>query len=734
MKNLPRSVQWLALAVLVTLAVSWVLAHEGHEPLPSRGATVNVQQGQVILTAESREALDVQTVEIQRGSLPQTALAYATLTAPWKRHAFVASRLAGRIVRLHVQPGEVVQAGQLLAEVSSLELEALRLELVNALNDLRVAEKTLRAVESASSSVAEQTILDARMLVRQRANAVEVAQSKWKSLGMAEEAIHSPATLPLRAQVGGTIVRADLSVGKVVDPWEHLFEIVDLSKIWVQIGVLEKDLPRVREGQSVELQLTAYPGERLPLHLRIKSMALEPGSHLNTVWAELDNPPGQEPRYLPGMSGQARILFPSERESKGWLVPLEAVIQNGVEPFVLIEEAFTTEHSEYRRKPVAIFQKTPTQAEIYSPELVPGDRVVTRGAHELGGYFVPGVVRLNPLAARTIGLQVGTVTEQTIEDVVEIDGQVDLPPSQRSDASAQLDGYVTALHVERGQYVRVGDLLAEISSLEFQSLQLDLLKEELTFQLLDQQQARLKAAAGVVPSRRLLELEAEHSATRNRRDNLRQRLSVLGISEAQIDELLRQRKLIDTLPVRASIEGYVVEFARVIGHVVKANEPLVTLHQLSRPYILAYVSERELSRVRLGQSARVRLVGEPDRLRAGHVVRTNRRFDPSDQTLSLWVQLDESTDYPLRHGQLARLSLVVASRPKSLAIPRSALLLEGTQPFVFVQHDDGTFDRRAIRTGYSDDRFVEIIDGLQLGEKIATHGIEGVRTAYVSVR
>src|SRR5688500_16785657 len=126
-----RAVRWLALAALVTAAVSWALAHEGHAPLPTRGATVDVANGHVVLTAESREALDVRTAEVARRPLEDTLLAYATLVAPWKKHAFVASRLAGRVVKLHARPGQVVEPGQLLAEVASLELEALRLELLN---------------------------------------------------------------------------------------------------------------------------------------------------------------------------------------------------------------------------------------------------------------------------------------------------------------------------------------------------------------------------------------------------------------------------------------------------------------------------------------------------------------------------------------------------------------------------------------------------------------------------
>ena len=54
-----------------------------------------------------------------------------------------------------------------------------------------------------------------------------------------------------------------LSVGKVINSKEHLFEVLDLSTVWLKVGVLEKDLAQVAVGQSFELTLTAYPNENI---------------------------------------------------------------------------------------------------------------------------------------------------------------------------------------------------------------------------------------------------------------------------------------------------------------------------------------------------------------------------------------------------------------------------------------------------------------------------------------
>lgn len=728
--------RWLAVGALVTVAATWLYAHEGHVALPSRGARIDAEKGHLYLTREAREALGVEAVEVQRRPLPASFLVTARLVAPWGRHAFAASRLAGRVVKVHARAGQRVEAGQLLAEVASLELEALQQELLGARNDVALARKVLAGLEG-TASVAEQTILDARTALRQQESALAVGRAKWRALGLDADALEAllrdgkgqPLTLPVRALVGGTVIHADLNVGKVVEPGEHLFEVVDLSAVWVRLGVLEKDLGRVRVGQPVELRLTAYPERAITVQVTVKGVSLEPTTHLGVAWAELENPTGEEPRWLPEMTGQARLLV--ETNEKTWTVPASALIEDGVESYVLVEEAKTAESSEFRRKPVAVVRRTPAWVEVLAGDLFAGDRVATTGAHELGGFFVPGVLKLSPQATRTLGVEVAPVGRAAVEGVVEIEGHVELPPEARSAASPQLGGSVVRLHVDRGQAVVPGQVLAEVSSLEFQTLQLEYLREHLTADLLGQQERRLRELGAIVPPKKLLDLEAAATAARNRRDGLRRRLEVVGLTAAQVNGLAERREVVEALPVRAAIAGRVAEFDRVVGQSVKADEALVQVHDPGKPLVVGYVGERNHGRVRVGQAARVRVVGE-SRVYEGKVVRSGRVFGREDQTLSVWVRLDGAG--ALLHNQLATLSLTVDAGATVVAVPRAAVAREGAQAVVFVRAEDGVFERRAVRLGRVDDRWAEVLDGVRETERIAIAGVAGLQTGYASVR
>jgi cobalt-zinc-cadmium efflux system membrane fusion protein len=727
----------LALALLLSVAAAVVLAHEGHAPLPSKGAQVDLAKGHVILTAEARHILDVGTAEIGTAPPPDTVLAYATLTAPWTGHAFAVSRMPGRVVKLHARPGDRVEAGGVLAEVQSQELEAVRADVLASRTAVRLADELHRTAKDSPGTVAGKDVRAAAVQLRQAQDALELAGAKWLALGLSRATLDAlgtgaepPLTLPIRAPVGGTVIHADLSVGKVVEPGEHLFEIVAPEVVWARVGVLEKDIPRVAPGLAVEVRLTAYPGETFRGAVAVVGKYLDPETHLNDVWVEFRNPPGREPRLLPGMYGQARIELAPAAGTK--VVPASALVDDGVDRFVLVEEASAAGASEFRKKSVVVVREAPDVVEVRSPDLYPGDRVVVRGGHELGTFFVPGVLRLSPESAKTIGLTVAPASLRTVEQVVDVPGAIDLPPDRRTTAAARLGGTIVALRTDRGREVNAGDTLAEVFSLDFIALQLDLLREHLAADLAAEELAQARAAGAAVARVVVAEGEATHAAAVTRRDTARRRLAQLGLTDPQLAALVGKREVVPALPVRAASAGTVVRFDRVVGQNVRADEPLFEVHDLARPWVQGFVSEQELPRVRVGMPARVRLLADAGE-QTGKVVRSGRTFGATHRTLSVWVELDRDPPAPLRHNQTARLALTAGSPPPSLAVPLGAVVRDGTRAFVFVQTGD-TFDRREVRLGRADDRFAEVTAGLKTGEPVAVAGAEALNTAWASVR
>jgi RND family efflux transporter MFP subunit len=293
---------------------------------------------------------------------------------------------------------------------------------------------------------------------------------------------------------------------------------------------------------------------------------------------------------------------------------------------------------------------------------------------------------------------------------------------------------VSKVLVDRGQPVKAGDLLAEVVSLELHALQLNFLRAHLEAELQEDIYGRLKGSGEATARRRLLEQEALVNTARQERDALRRKLRVAGLADDQIAAVQKAGTVIEAVPVRSPIDGTVVGFDRTLGQAVKAEEPLFAVHDLSHPVVQGYVSERDLGRVRVGQKVRVRVAGDPAFLADGTVARSGRAVGPDSRTLSVWVELDRPPAQPLRHNQLARLTLVLGQPQPALAVPRAAVVSEGTRAYAFVRQPDGAFDRVPVELGRADDRFVEITRGLKSGDPVAVRGTAELQTAYAGIK
>jgi cobalt-zinc-cadmium efflux system membrane fusion protein len=727
-----------AIAVLATLAAAWLMAHPGHAPLPTTGVQVDAERGMLTLSPESRGILDLRTEEVLPRVAEEKLLAYATLVAPWQRHAFASTRLPGRLAKLLVRPGQSVVAGQVLAQVQSLELEDLQLEILNAQSGVQLADKLLQQAQTLAKigAASDMEFREARNKQLQSVNALDIARAKWRSLGMPSDPLANDggdlSSLPIKAPIAGTVIHADVPVGKVVEATEHLVEIMDLATVWVKIGVLERDLHRVQVGQAVELKLSAFPDETLRSEVQIRGLYLDPQTHLGTVWAELKNPPGAAPRFLPGMNGQAHIVLAAPKPLL--TIPLSALVSDGAERYVMVETSAAAKASVYQKRSVVTGVQTDEWVQIVGGEIFAGDRVVTTGLSQLATFFVPEVLRPSAESARNMGLVVEPVGLRVVEDVLEIQGVAESPPDRRAVAASQLPGKIQRIAIERNQRVKQGDVIAEVVSLELQKFQLDMLQAHLQIAITDESVKRLEKLDSIIAQRELWEAQGLRRELVHRRDSLKRKLESVGLSESQRKGLLDDKTLVTALPIRAPRDGIVVHFDKALGQVVKAEEPLFEIQDLSHTVLRGHLSERESAQVRHGQKARVRLVSDPSFVAEGTLVRSGHAVSADSRVQAVWVELDAPPPAPLQQNLLARLTLTLSQPPATLAAPLAAVVREGRRSCVFVLGDDGVFTRRWVETGRADDRNVEIVSGLVAGERIAVAGTTALQTYHSNLR
>ncbi len=171
------------------------------------------------------------------------------------------------------------------------------------------------------------------------------------------------------------------------------------------------------------------------------------------------------------------------------------------------------------------------------------------------------------------------------------------------------------------------------------------------------------------------------------------------------------------------VSGVVTDRHTVVGDDVEPNRHLFEVVDLSEVLAIGRVFEGQIGQVSVGQKVRVLVPSYPNEVFEGVVERLGGKLDAKSRSLAIYIRVANPHERLLPHMRTT-LSLVTGGAELALAIPQSAVLGEAGNFFAFVQDEEATerFERRALVLGVSNDRFVEVIEGLYPGERVVVEG------------
>lgn len=302
---------------------------------------------QVSISPEKVQTLGVRTVAVQMLALEQNIRAAGRIEADERRIYSIAPKFEGYIERLHINAsGQRVHKGQALFEVYSPEL-------VSAQSEYVIAQQSLRSLNHSTQ--------ETRDGLQQLAQA---SLARLKNWGVSEEQIKrlaasgsSQRTLSLRSPVNGIITEKKAVQGMRFSPGEPLYQVSDLSSLWLMAEVFEQDIAHLQIGSTVQAHFQAYPEQIFSGPISTIYPTLNPASRTLTVRVELPNPQGL---LKPGMYGQVDIPVPSQ--STVLSIPLSAIIDSGTRQVVLVQVA----PGRFEPRPVKLGKRSQSHAEVLS--------------------------------------------------------------------------------------------------------------------------------------------------------------------------------------------------------------------------------------------------------------------------------------------------------------------------------------------------------------------------------
>jgi len=203
----------------------------------------------------------------------------------------------------------------------------------------------------------------------------------------------------------------------------------------------------------------------------------------------------------------------------------------------------------------------------------------------------------------------------------------------------------------------------------------------------------------------------------------RSRLRVFGKTDEEIAKIENDRQIDRTARVRSPIAGTTVTRKVGPGQYVKPDsaDPLFTIADLSTVWLLADVYEADVPLIRVGQRIEVHVAAYPNEAFTARIAYVSSSVDPTSHRVGLRGVVENSRRR-LKPEMFASFRVVTNSETQSLAVPTSAIVREGDKTSVWVSQDRNHFLRKDVKTGIQQGGYVQIISGLELGEKVVSAG------------
>jgi RND family efflux transporter MFP subunit len=196
-------------------------------------------------------------------------------------------------------------------------------------------------------------------------------------------------------------------------------------------------------------------------------------------------------------------------------------------------------------------------------------------------------------------------------------------------------------------------------------------------------------------------------------------LRSLGLTEVQLVELGKARKLSREVELRSPVSGYVLSRNVYPDQRLERREELYRIADLSRVWVIADLFERDAPYVRAGSPVQLSVPYQDARFDT-RVTAVLPQFDPETRTLKVRLEI-ANPDLVLRPDMFVDVTLPLDSKP-TLTIPVQALVDSGLRKAVFVDLGNGYFEPRRVEVGWRGDDRVQVLKGLMPGERIVVSG------------
>lgn len=350
-----------AIGVIVGVAATRYLLQDHSVAANSLALAVETQGSNKATDVRSlgETLVDIQPVEFQ--AIRDGVRINGKLALNGMRLNQISSRLAGRVDKIMLFEGASVRAGEPVALLYSPEF-------ISAQNELLLARNTVRML---SGKFTADLLDDAKVTLQSARTKLKVQGAGEADIENLERSGVIQQHLIIRSPIAGRFIKRNVDPGGYLDTGASLGTVADMSSLWFLGNAFEADLPRLREGQTVDIAINGIQKSE-PVRGRISfiSPTVDPQTHTVTVRVDLPNTSGL---LKPDMFARADIAL-DQRSLP--VVPRAAVVQDGAESFVVVQR----DEKRFERISVDVVPSNDATHLAVTRGLKEGDRIVIEGS------------------------------------------------------------------------------------------------------------------------------------------------------------------------------------------------------------------------------------------------------------------------------------------------------------------------------------------------------------------
>jgi cobalt-zinc-cadmium efflux system membrane fusion protein len=291
------------------------------------------------------------------------------------------------------------------------------------------------------------------------------------------------------------------------------------------------------------------------------------------------------------------------------------------------------------------------------------------------------IAEVTPEQMKAVGIEIGSIEQQNLTSVVKASGQLTVPPQNKAVVNALVGGVIRRINVIEGQQVSKGQVVVVIENPDFIRLQQDYRtsKDNIVYLAQEYERQRVLKEADAGIGKVYQQASANYAAEKSKLLTLEKQLQQLHINPSQVCK----GNLITQVPVTAPISGTVGKITLSVGTFTDASSPIMEIVNNSIIYCDLQVFEKDIAKIRTGQTVNFTLTNQKDKHVSGRVTGINKSFDAANKSVVVHAVLNNVAPLNLIAGQYVS-GLIETGKQLVSAVPKDAIVKANDKTYIFI--------------------------------------------------